>query len=191
MNYTADLHLDELVNGDYRTKDAFDNAFGEFHFTPEGAEPTVESTSKACSGFVCKSPQGGLLLGRNFDGAHGPMLLVFNSTNGYKYIQFTAPDYNSVLYQGTNGHNGDGLLSDGKTSLHRLMRVAHMMNYYKPTMTEKEAMLCLQEGRYSIEVPNDFTNWSCVYNPKQLTVNFALRNDLSQVYTVDLKEVFK
>lgn len=351
MNYTADLHLDELVNGDYRTKDAFDNAFGEFHFTPEGAEPTVESTSKACSGFVCKSPQGGLLLGRNFDGAHGPMLMVFNSTNGYKYIQFTAPDYNSVLYQGSNGHNGDGLLSDGKTSLHRLMRVplatmdgmneyglcfgayqlpsfnddnpdrlnqntgkkaisaslmhnlilskcktvkeveellrkhdminimpglnvhwmiadatgdwaifeywknelhvmreieqlyvygslaglhmpyewysienyyrnpeaflaypnpitpatandwqvkmsakmrvAHMMNYYKPTMTEKEAMLCLQEGRYSIEVPNDFTNWSCVYNPKQLTVNFALRNDLSQVYTVDLKEVFK
>ncbi len=361
MDYTANLHLDELANGNYRTRDAFENAFGEFHFTPEGAEPTVNAAPTACSGFVCKSPQGELLLGRNFDGAHGPMLLLFNSTNGYKYIQSTAPNYNSALYMGAGGLHGDGLLSDGKTSLHRLMRVplatmdgmnehglcfgayqlpnfeddnldpdlfgkdnpdhlhqntgksaisatlmhnlilskcktvkeveellksydminimsslnvhwmiadatgdwaifeywknelhvmrefeqlyvygllaglhmpyewysienyyrnpeaflaypnpitpataenwqvkmsakmrvGHMMNFYKPTMTEKEALLCLQEGRYSIEVPNDFTNWSCVYNPVQKTVIFALRNDMSQVYKVDLKEVFK
>ena len=370
MDYTANLHLDELANGNYRTRDAFENAFGEFHFTPEGAEPTIDAAPTACSGFVCRSPQGGLLLGRNFDGAHGPMLLLFNSANGYKYIQCTAPNYNSVLYMGADGLHGDGVLSDGKTSLHRLMRVplatmdgmneyglcfgayqlpnfeetnsepnsgeidpdslffgknnpdhlhqstgksaisatlmhnlilskcktvkeveellksydminimaslnvhwmvadatgdwaifeywknelhvmreidqlyvydlvaglhmpyewysienyyrnleaflaypnpitpataynwqvkmsakirvGHMMNFYRPTMTEKEALLCLQEGRYNIEVPNDFTNWSCVYNPKELTLIFALRNDLSKVYTVDLKKVFK
>lgn len=363
MDYTANLHLDELANGNYRTRDAFENAFGEFHFTPEGAEPTVDAAPTACSGFVCKSPKDELLLCRNFDGAHGPMLLLFNSTNGYKYIQATAPNYNSVLYMGADGLHGDGVLSDGKTSLHRLMRVplatmdgmnehglcfgayqlpgfdeenpgiifgdidgetnpdhlaqntgkkaisaslmhnlilskcktvkeveellkshdmvnlmaslnvhwmiadatgdwaifeywknelfvmrekelyvygsvaglhmpyewysienyyrnpeafcaypnpvtienstnwqltmsakmrvGHMMNFYKPTMTEKEALLCLQEGRFSIEVPNDFTNWSCVYNPKELTLIFALRNDLSNVYTVDLKKVFK
>ena len=361
MDYTANLHLDELANGNYRTRDAFENAFGEFHFTPEGAEPTVDAAPTACSGFVCKSPKDELLLCRNFDGAHGPMLLLFNSTNGYKYIQATAPNYNSVLYMGADGLHGDGALSDGKTPLHRLMRVplatmdgmnehglcfgayqlpgfdednldpdlfgtknpdhlhqstgksaisanlmhnlilskcktvkeveellrsydminimaslnvhwmvadatgdwaifeywknelhvmrefeqlyayscaaglhmpyewysienyyrnpeaylaypnpitpatadnwqvkmsakirvGHMMNFYKPTMTEKEALLCLQEGRYNIEVPNDFTNWSCVYNPKELTLIFALRNDLSNVYTVDLKKVFK
>ena len=360
MDYTANLHLDDLANGGYRTRDAFEEAFGKFHFKPGGAEPAVKAAPTACSGFVCRSPQGELLLGRNFDGAHGPMLLLFNSTNGYKYIQATAPNYNSVLYMGADGLHGDGVLSDGKTPLHRLMRVplatmdgmnehglcfgayqlpgfdednldpdlfgkknpdhlfqstgknaisaslmhnlilskcktvkeveellrsydminilsslnvhwmiadatgdwaifeywknelfvmrekqlyaygsvaglhmpyewysienyyrspepflaypnpitpatadnwqvkmsakirvGHMMNFYKPTMTGKEALLCLQEGRYNIEVPNDFTNWSCVYNPKELTLIFALRNDLSKVYTVDLKKVFK
>lgn len=43
------------------------------------------------------------------------MLLLFNSTNGYKYIQATAPNYNSVLYMGADGLHGDGVLSDGKT----------------------------------------------------------------------------
>ncbi len=350
MDYTADLHLDELAEGDYRTRDAFENAFSEFFFTPEGAEPTPANSPQACSGFVCNTPEGELLLGRNFDGAHGPMLLLFNGANGYKYIQCTAPNYNSGLYMGPDGLHGDGVLSDGKTSLHRLMReplatmdgmnehglcfgayqlpsfdennkdlkilfqdtgkkaisaslmhnlilskcktvkeveallrsydmvniltslnvhwmvadatgdwalfeywndtlyvmrmpelyylglqaglsipyewysienyyrhpdaylaypspiqkdpynwqvvmsakirVGHMMNFYNPTMTEKEAMECLQQGRYSIEVPNDFTNWSCIYNPGRRTLTFALRNDMSKVYTVDLKKVF-
>lgn len=35
------------------------------------------------------------------------------------------------------------------------------------------------------------TNWSCIYNPAQKTVIFALRNDMSQVYKVDLKEDLK
>lgn len=350
MNYTADMHLDELVNGDYRTRDAFENAFADFMFTPEGGEPVNDAQPQACSGFVCNTPGGDLLLGRNFDGAHGPMLMLFNSNNGYKYVQCTAPNYNSTLYAGPDNLHGDGILSDGKTSLHRLMReplatmdgmnehglcfgayqlpnfdehnpelrilhqntgkkaisaslmhnlilskcktvreveellrsydmininpylnvhwmiadatgdwaifeywndtlyvmreselyrygllaglsipyewysienyyrnpeaylaypapiqsdpanwqvamsaktrVTHMMNSYNPTMTEKEAMYCLQEGRFSIEVPHDFTNWSCVYNPRKRTITFLLRNDMSKVYTVDLKKVF-
>ena len=70
-------------------------------------------------------------------------------------------------------------------------RVGHMMNFYKPTMSEMEALRCLQEGRYDLEVPHHLTNWSCIYNPTQKTVLFALRNDMSQVYKVDLKEDLK
>lgn len=345
MNYKADLHLKELADGNYRTRDDFENAFSELMFTPEGYEPAQTKAPSACSGFVCHNPEGELLMGRNFDGAHGPMLFIFNRDNGYKFIQCTAPNYNSALYY--NEISGDGILSDGKTSLHRLMRVplstmdgmneyglcfaayqlpsfdktpeitplnqntgkkaissslfhslalstcktvkeveellksydmininpslnihwmfsdatgdwaifeywenqlyimretelylsalargieipyewysienyyrnifaytaypttvtsdptdwqikmsckirvSHMMQAYKPVMTEKEAMKCLQEGRYDLEVPNDFTNWSCIYNPTQRTVTFTMRNDMSKAFTVDLKK---
>lgn len=70
-------------------------------------------------------------------------------------------------------------------------RVFHMMSAYKPVMTEKEALLCLQEGTFAIEVPNDVTNWSCIYNPAERTMLFNMRNDMSEVYSIDLKKDLK
>ena len=68
------------------------------------------------------------------------------------------------------------------------VRVHHMMSAYKPVMTEKEALICLQEGSFGIEEPDDVTNWSCIYNPAERTMLFNMRNDLSEVYSIDLKE---
>ena len=68
------------------------------------------------------------------------------------------------------------------------VRVHHMMSAYKPVMSEKEALLCLQEGSFGIEEPYDVTNWSCVYNPVERTMLFNMRNDLSEVYSIDLKK---
>lgn len=279
----------------------------------------------------------------------GPLVLIYNTANGYNYVQFTDPFYNSKLYKGETLMQGDGVLSDRKTSLHRLlreplstmdgmneyglcfgafqlpvlndtmpraikqdapgkcaisaslmhnlilsrcktvkdvedffadhnymslnrklnvhwlmadatgdwalfefwedklyvyreedlfviaaryggqipyewfsieyyyrnpipysqypnvnsldlgnwqlqmsskMRVTHMMNGYKPVMTEMEALQCLQGGAFGIEILNELTDWSCVYNPKQKTVLFALRNDMSKIYKVNLNTDF-
>ncbi len=68
------------------------------------------------------------------------------------------------------------------------VRAHHMMSAYKPTMSEREALLCLQEGSYGIEEPDDVTNWSCVYNPAERTMLFNMHNDMSEVYSIDLKE---
>lgn len=67
------------------------------------------------------------------------------------------------------------------------VRVHHMMSAYKPIMSEKEALICLQEGSFGIEEPDDVTNWSCIYNPSERTMLFNMRNDLSEVYSIDLK----
>ena len=68
------------------------------------------------------------------------------------------------------------------------VRIHHMMSAYKPIMSEREALLCLQEGNFGIEAPNDVTNWSCVYNPEERTMLFNMRDDLSEVYSIDLKK---
>ena len=347
MDYLTELPLDQLVNGNYRTRDAFETAFDTLMFHPQGYEYAKVDKGTACSGFVCWNEKGEILLGRNFDGDGGPLMLIHNKANGFKFVQFTDPHYNSVQFNSSDREHGDGILSDGKTSLHRLLReplvtmdgmneyglcfgayqlpsfdnhpgtplaqntgkkaivsslmhnlilarcktvkeveallkahdmvniveslnvhwmmadatgdwalfeywkdelhvyreadliglsvyvgtdvpyewysienyyrslepystypkqyvaddwqikmsakkrVGHMMNFYKPTMSEMEALCCLQEGRYDLEVPHHMTNWSCIYNPAQKTVIFALRNDMSQVYKIDLKEDLK
>ena len=341
MDYLTDMGLQALLDGDYRSREAFEAAFSDMMFTPEGTESTGDSKGSACSGFVCHNEKGEVLLGRNFDGKQGPLMLLFNKANGYKFVQFTDPHYNSE-----NLYPEDGVLNDGTTSLHRLMReplstmdgmneyglcfgafqlpwfdpsylppiaqntgkkamgasllhnlilsrcktvkeveefmrshdfvttnmilnvhwlmadatgdwalfeywddelyvyreadlaeigllfgstipyerfsienyyrhpvpyslypteedydpndwqvklsskirVTHMMNFYKPVMSEREALECLQEGRFDLEVPNELTDWSCVYNPAQRTIIFALRNDMSEIYYLDLKK---
>ena len=50
------------------------------------------------------------------------------------------------------------------------------------------ALMCLQEGSFGIEEPDNVTNWSCIYNPAERTMLFNMRNDLSEVYSIDLKE---
>ncbi|MCQ2345704.1 MAG: linear amide C-N hydrolase [Paludibacteraceae bacterium] len=345
MDYQTDMQLDDLLAGNYRTREEFERAFSDIMFYPEGEEPIYAPQETACSGFVCKNEQGEILLGRNFDGDFGPMVMLFNRANGAKYVQMTDPCYNSILYINRETRKADGTLSNGTASLHRLLRqplltmdgmneyglcfgafqlpkidtvnifpiiqtghgdamganlmhnlilskcktvkeveefmsqhdyvtnnptlnvhwlmadatgdwamfefwdnelnvyredtlytmcsnvctpipyewysienyyrswvpytsypkpgeatkadwqavfsskvrATHMMNNYRPVMSEMEALKCLQEGRYSLEVHNKLTNWSCVYNPKQRTILFALRNDMSKIYKLDLK----
>ena len=67
-------------------------------------------------------------------------------------------------------------------------RAMNMMNHYSPTMTEEEALQCLQYGSFGVETPNQVTDWSCVYNPKKKTVIFTMRNDMSTVYSIDLNK---
>ncbi|MCQ2117872.1 MAG: linear amide C-N hydrolase [Bacteroidales bacterium] len=127
MDFTTNLQFEKLITDempDYLTNH---NAMEELWFKEGGREKPFdeEQPQQFCSGFVCFNENGEVLFGRNFDGAGGPLCILFNSANGYKYIQFTAPNYNSALYNGYvsgGGNNGDGLLSDGKTSLHRLLR---------------------------------------------------------------------
>ena len=68
------------------------------------------------------------------------------------------------------------------------VRAMNLMNHYSPTMTEEEALQCLQYGSYGVETPNEVTDWSCVYNPKKKTVIFTMRNDMSTVYSIDLNK---
>lgn len=356
MDFATDLTLDVLTQARLRTNEDVCEAMNQMWFYPNGYEKPFDeehpdaNQTPACSGFICFNEAGELLFGRNFDGAGGPMCMVFNKVNGtYDYIQLTAPNYNSVLYNGpANGKpNGDGILSDGKTSLHRLLRqpvatmdgmnehglcfgafqlpvfradndtadshgpkrvmqdsdknvinssimhnlilsecrtvkdvekfllkydfaathpslnvhwmvadadgdyavfeywndslyvlrakdreginhltsqvipyeynsienyycnpeaistyliykwqngysskvrVQRMMMSYKPIMSETEALKCLQEGSFGSEMLNELTNWSCVYNTKQRTILFCMRNDLSTIYKLDLKK---
>lgn len=349
MDFATDLSFEELVKADLRSYRANHDAMENLWFTPEGYEPPFDEENPdapACSGFVCFNEAGELLFGRNFDGAGGPLCMVFNKVNGENdYVQFTAPNYNSALYNGVSHglENGDGILSDGTTSLHRLLRqpmatmdgmneyglcfgafqlpkfdtdtVAHMpkrvmqesgkyaintslmqnlilsecktvedvknflkehdfvalhpslnvhwmvadaqgdyavfeywndslyvldaetrnmilpltshlvpyeynsienyycnstatstylsdmwqnaysskirvqrmMMAYRPVMSEMEALKCLQEGSFGVEIWNNLTNWSCIYNTMQRTILFCMRNDMSTIYKVDLK----
>ncbi len=68
------------------------------------------------------------------------------------------------------------------------LRVEHMMNFYHPVMTEMEALECLQEGHYGIEEYGGVTDWSMVFNPAERTILFNMRNDMSKIYTLDLKK---
>ena len=354
MDFASDLTLQKLTEAKLRTNKAVCDMMNQLWFNPAGYEDPFDEEhpveTPACSGFICFNEAGELLFGRNFDGAGGPMCMVFNKVNGtYDYIQLTAPNYNSVLYNGPANklENGDGILSDGKTSLHRLLRqpvatmdgmnehglcfgafqlpvfrddndtdkthgpkrvmqdsgknvinssimhnlilsecktvkevekfllkydfasthpsinvhwmvadatgdyavfeywedslyvlrakdrndiihltsqvvpyeynsienyycnpeatfnyltdmwqnaysskvrVNHLMMSYKPVMNEMEALRCLQEGSFGVEMLGDVTNWSCVYNPKQRTILFCMRNDMSTIYKVDLKK---
>ena len=351
MDFMTDLQWNWFEQQDFRTRKDYEKAFEDKYFTKEGQEESFDSEKPACSGFVCFNEEGEVLFGRNFDGTGGPLCMIFNKANGYKYIQFTAPNYNSKLYNPDVRHipSADGVLSDGTTSLHRLMReplatmdgmneyglcfgafqlpvfsdltnaelpirvmqneqgkkaistslmhnlilsqcktvkevetylrnhnyvclhpslnvhwiiadatgdwalfeywndeltvyhdkdlayitnyaggrvpyewfsienyyrhwdayttfpaaaepnnwqlsmtnksrIMHMMSAYKPVMNEMEALMCLQEGNFGIEVLGNLTDWSCVYNPKQRTILFCMRNDMSTIYKVDLKK---
>lgn len=67
-------------------------------------------------------------------------------------------------------------------------RVHNMMSHYSPIMSEEDALRCLQYGSYGLEMLNEVTDWSCVYNPKKRTVIFNMRNDMSTVYSIDLNK---
>ena len=68
-------------------------------------------------------------------------------------------------------------------------RVQRMMTYYWPVMSEEEALRCLQQGNFGMEYPADqVTDWSCIYNPKQGTLLFNMRDDLSEVYYLNIFE---
>ena len=69
-----------------------------------------------------------------------------------------------------------------------VMRVHNMMSHYSRVMDEEEALQCLQYGNYGIEVSGQVTNWSCVYNSRQKTILFNVRDDMSQAFTIDLKK---
>ncbi|MCQ2206010.1 MAG: linear amide C-N hydrolase [Bacteroidaceae bacterium] len=128
MDFTTNLHFEKLVANEMPTHSSNHNAMEELWFKKDGQEPPFdeEHPQQSCSGFVCFNEKGEVLFGRNFDGAGGPLCLLFNKANGYRYIQFTAPNYNSATYNGvskkTPKENGDGILSNDTTSLHRLLR---------------------------------------------------------------------
>lgn len=115
MDYLSPSMMDEFVEADIRSDSQRNSLINEWYFTPEGREGTVDYLG-ACSGFVCKNEKGDLLFCRNFDGSYGDCLAVFDRINGYKKVMLTAPFYNSQLYW------SDNALSNGKSSLHRLMR---------------------------------------------------------------------
>ena len=352
MDFVTDLTLQKLVEAKLHTNQEVCDMMNKLWFNPAGYEDPFDEENPdqtpACSGFICFNGAGELLFGRNFDGAGGPMCMVFNTANGtHNYVQLTAPNYNSARYNGpANGlPNGDGILSDDTTSLHRLLRqpvatmdgmneyglcfgafqlpafrkdddyqhgprrvmqdsgknvinsslmhnlilsecktvkdvekymrgldyaathpslnvhwmvadatgdyavfeywedslyvlrakdrnnivhltshvvpyeynsienyycnpyatatylmdkwqniysskvrVNHLMMSYKPVMDEMEALRCLQAGSFGVEMLGDVTNWSCVYNTKQRTILFCMRNDMSTIYKVDLKK---
>ena len=68
-----------------------------------------------------------------------------------------------------------------------VFRAHNMMHHYSLIMDEKKALSVLQEGNYGIEVPKHVTNWSCVYNCKQKTVLFTVRNQTDRAFFIDLK----
>ena len=98
-------------------------------------------------------------------------------------------EYNSIENYYCNTEASDTYNQDKwQNVFSNKVRVHHMMSAYKPVMSESEALLCLQEGSFGIEQPYDVTNWSCVYNPAERTMLFNMRNDLTEVYSIDLKK---
>ncbi|MCQ2182848.1 MAG: hypothetical protein MJY89_05535 [Bacteroidales bacterium] len=69
-----------------------------------------------------------------------------------------------------------------------VFRAHNMMHHYSLIMDEEEALQCLQYGNFGIEVPGQVTNWSCVYNSKQKTILFNVRDELDKAFTIDLKK---
>ena len=69
-----------------------------------------------------------------------------------------------------------------------VFRAHNMMHHYSLIMDEEEALQCLQYGNFGIEVPGQVTNWSCVYNSKQRTILFNVRDEMDQAFTIDLKK---
>ena len=68
-----------------------------------------------------------------------------------------------------------------------VFRAHNMMNYYSLVMDEEKALSVLQQGNFGIEVPGQVTNWSCVYNGKQKTILFNVRDQVDRAFTIDLK----
>ncbi len=355
MNYTIDLQLDSLIEKDLRSVEDFNLAFHSILFNEPENEDFGNINALSCSGFACKNPAGQTLFGRNFDGGAGPLLLTFNTGNGYRFVASTNPIYNSFKMYYDPEKGGDGVLNNGKAPLYGLLRqpfattdgmneyglcfgafqlptfgqihekgfednpdwlqqetgkkaintmfmhtcilakcktvkeveeflrahdmvtcsqpmnihwlmadatgdwaifeywknelyvyrdkelydlsnhkrgqqhvqwewfsienyyrhpepyfafpvnqaenpsdwqlmmtnklrVEHMMNFYHPVMTEMEALECLQEGHFGIEEYGGVTDWSMVFNPAERTILFNMRNDMSKIYTLDLKK---
>lgn len=70
-------------------------------------------------------------------------------------------------------------------------RVTNMMSHYSLVMDEEDALRCLQYGCFAADVIDKVTDWSCVYNPVKQTVLFNMHDDLSNVYSINLKEDLK
>ncbi|MCQ2316009.1 MAG: linear amide C-N hydrolase [Bacteroidales bacterium] len=70
-------------------------------------------------------------------------------------------------------------------------RVGNMMRHYSLVMDEEDALRCLQHGCFAADEINKLTDWSCVYNPVKKTVLFNMHDDLSSVYSINLKEELK
>ena len=354
MDYTIDLQLDSLIEMDLRSQEDFNLAIHSILFNEPEKEDFGDINALSCSGFVCKNPGGQTLFGRNFDGGAGPLLLTFNTANGYRFVASTNPIYNSFKMYYDPEKGGDGVLNNGKTLLYGLLRqpfattdgmneyglcfgafqlptfggldkkyepnpdrlqqetgkkainpmfmhsyilgkcktikeveeflrahdmvtnaqplnihwmmadatgdwaifeywknelyvyrekelfdlsykkrgqqhiqwewwsienyyrhqepylafpanqaenpanwqqqmtnklrVEHMMNFYHPIMTEMEALECLQEGHFGIEELGGVTDWSMVFNPAERTIIFNMRDDMTTIYTLDLKK---
>ena len=353
MDYTIDLQLDSLIDKDLRSIEDFNLALHSILFNEPEKEDFGDINALSCSGFVCKNPAGQTLFGRNFDGGAGPLLMTFNTANGYRFVASTNPIYNSFKMYYDPEKGGDGVLNNGKTPLYGLLRqpfattdgmneyglcfgafqlptfggldpkfepnpdklqqetgkkalgimlmhscilgkcktikeaeeflrahdmvnplplnvhwmmadatgdwaifeywknelyvyrakelydlsnhkrgqqhiqwewfsienyyrhpepylsfpvnqaentanwqqqmtnklrVEHMMNFYHPVMTEMEALECLQEGHFGIEEFGGITDWSMVFNPAERTILFNMRDDMSKIYTLDLKK---
>ena len=353
MDYTIDLQLDSLIDKDLRSIEDFNLALHSILFNEPEKEDFGDVNALSCSGFVCKTPAGQTLFGRNFDGGAGPLLMTFNTANGYRFVASTNPIYNSFNMYYDPEKGGDGVLNNGKTPLYGLLRqpfattdgmneyglcfgafqlptfggldpkfepnpdklqqetgkkalgimlmhscilgkcktikeaeeflrahdmvnplplnvhwmmadatgdwaifeywknelyvyrakelydlsnhkrgqqhiqwewfsienyyrhpepylsfpvnqaenpanwqqqmtnklrVEHMMNFYHPVMTEMEALECLQEGHFGIEEFGGITDWSMVFNPAERTILFNMRDDMSKIYTLDLKK---
>ena len=353
MDYTIDLKLDSLIDMDLRSVEDANLAIHSVLFNEPEKEDFGDINALSCSGFVCKNPGGQTLFGRNFDGGAGPLLMTFNTANGYRFVASTNPIYNSMKMYFDPEKGGDGMLNNGKTPLYGLLRqpfattdgmneyglcfgafqlptfggldpkfepnpdklqqetgkkalgimlmhscilgkcktireaeeflrahdmvnplplnvhwmmadaigdwaifeywknelyvyrakelydlsnhmrgqqhiqwewfsienyyrhpepylsfpvnqaenpanwqqqmtnklrVEHMMNFYHPVMTEMEALECLQEGHFGIEEFGGITDWSMVFNPAERTILFNMRDDMSKIYTLDLKK---
>ncbi|MCQ2370181.1 MAG: linear amide C-N hydrolase [Paludibacteraceae bacterium] len=67
-------------------------------------------------------------------------------------------------------------------------RVHKMMSGYSPVMSETQALECLQLGNFGMNNANQLTDWSCVYNPQEMTILFNMRDDMSEVYSIDVKK---
>ncbi|MCQ2166848.1 MAG: hypothetical protein MJY49_05420, partial [Bacteroidales bacterium] len=122
MDYTIDLQLDSLIDKDLRSMDDLNFAIHSILFNEPGKEDFGDINALSCSGFACKNPAGQTLFGRNFDGGSGPLLLTFNTTNGYRFVASTNPIYNSMKMYYDPEKGGDGMLNNGKTPLYGLLR---------------------------------------------------------------------
>lgn len=70
-------------------------------------------------------------------------------------------------------------------------RVGNMMRHYSLVMDEEDALRCLQYDCFAADEIDKLTDWSCVYNPVKKTVLFNMHNDMSSVYSINLKEELK
>lgn len=113
------------------------------------------------------------------EGTHGSLTQVpyeYSSIENYYTNSEANATYNTDRWQNTFSN---------KTRIHR------MMSAYRPVMTEDQALECLQEGNFGMELPGQLTDWSCIYNPKKGTLIFNMHNDMSAVYSINVFEELK